>query len=100
MFSEWQYYVMRGIGRVIRHLSYPTVISLGRRLGPLVSRIMKKQYNRAIFQAVRGLECSEEEARRIVDELFCNLGQSALEILYTPNLNPGNISEDADKHCR
>ena len=42
MFSEWQYYVMRGIGRVIRHLSYPTVISLGRRLGPLVSRIMKK----------------------------------------------------------
>ena len=89
MFSEWQYYVMRAIGRGIRHLSYPTVISLGRRLGPLVSRIMKKQYDRAIFQAVRGLECSEEEARRIVDELFCNLGQSALAIFL--NTSPSII---------
>ena len=93
MFTEWQYYTIRAIGKLVQKLSYPTVVRWGRKLGPLVSRIMKKQYNRAVFQAVRGLECSETEARQIVDELFRNLGQSALEILYTPNLNAGNIAE-------
>lgn len=39
------------------------------------------------------MECTEEEARPIVDELFRNLGQSTLEILYTPNLTKDNIKQ-------
>lgn len=54
---------------------------------------MKKQRNRGIFQIQRGLECSREEAERIMTEVFRNLGQSLMEILYTPNLNPGNIRD-------
>lgn len=93
MLNEWQYYLLRAIGKGVSILPYPTIVSLGRKLGPLVSRIMKKQYKRAIAHAVRGLECTEEEARPIVDELFRNLGQSTLEILYTPNLTKDNINQ-------
>ena len=93
MSKEWQYHAARGFGKILCHLPYPFIISLGRKLGPLVGKLMKKQRNRGIFQIQRGLECSREEAERIMTEVFRNLGQSLMEILYTPNLNPGNIRD-------
>lgn len=93
MFNEWQYHAARGIGNMLCHLSYPTIISLGRKLGPLVGRILQKQRKRGIFHVMRGMECSEEKANQIIDELFRNLGQSLMEILYTPRLNKDNISQ-------
>lgn len=39
------------------------------------------------------MECSREEAERIMTDVFRNLGQSLMEILYTPNLNPENIRD-------
>ncbi len=54
---------------------------------------MKKQRERGIFQIQRGLECSRPEAEAIMTEVFRNLGQSLMEILYTPRLNPDNIRQ-------
>lgn len=93
MFNAWQYHVARGIGKILCRLPYSTIISMGRRLGPLVGKILKKQRKRGIFHVMRGMSCSKEEAERIMDGLFQNLGQSLLEILYTPRLNKDNISQ-------
>ncbi|MCH4166229.1 MAG: lysophospholipid acyltransferase family protein [Megasphaera sp.] len=92
MFNEWQYYAVRGIGNMLGHLSYPTIISLGRKLGPLVGRMLKKQYVRGVWHIMRGMNCDKNEALRIMDGLYANLGQSLMEILYTPKLNKDNIS--------
>lgn len=93
MFNEWQYHAARGLGKILSHFSYSTIISLGRKLGPLAGRIMKKQYERGVAHVMRGMECDEAKARQIMDEMFKNLAQSALEILYTPKLNKDNISQ-------
>jgi len=91
--KEWQYVTARKISRIVCHLSYPTIVSLGRKMGPVVKIILKKQRERGVFHIIRGLGCGEAEARRIITELFRNLGQSLLEILYTPKLTKENISQ-------
>ncbi|KMO86996.1 lipid A biosynthesis acyltransferase [Megasphaera cerevisiae DSM 20462] len=93
MFNEWQYYAVRGLEKILCHLSYPTIISLGRKLGPLVGIFLKKQRRRGVFHVMRGMHCSEREAYQIIDGLFSNLGQSLAEILYTPRLNTNNIAD-------
>lgn len=93
MGKEWQYHVARGFGKFLCCLPYPLIISLGRTLGPFVGKLMKKQRERGIFQIQRGLECSRPEAEAIMTEVFRNLGQSLMEILYTPRLNPDNIRQ-------
>lgn len=93
MFHDWQYHLARGLGKILCQLPYYTIISLGRTLGPFVGKILKKQRKRGIFHLMRGMKCSESEANTIMDELFRNLGQSLMEILYTPNLNKENISK-------
>ncbi len=93
MFNDWQYHAARGLGKILCRLPYPVIISLGRKLGPLVGKILKKQWNRGIFHVMRGMECSKEEAEKIMNGLFRNLGQSLLEILYTPRLTKDNISD-------
>jgi len=41
---------------------------------------------------MRGLKCDEAEAVAVIDGVFANLGQSLMEILYTPRLNKDCIS--------
>ena len=93
MFNEWQYHTARGIGKMLCHFSYPTIVSWGRKLGPLVGRMLKKQYVRGVWHIMRGMNCDKAEAVRLMDGLYANLGQSLMEILYTPNLNKDNISQ-------
>ena len=42
---------------------------------------------------MRGMECDRGAAEQIMHALFQNLGQSLMEILYTPKLNKDNISQ-------
>lgn len=42
---------------------------------------------------MRGMECDRGAAEQIMHGLFQNLGQSLMEILYTPKLNKDNISQ-------
>ena len=93
MFKDWQYHAARGLGKLLCCLPYPTVISLGRKLGPAIGKRLKKQYERGVFHIMRGMECDRAEAEAIMHGLFQNLGQSLMEILYTPKLNKDNISQ-------
>lgn len=47
---------------------------------------------------MKGMNVSEEEANRILCELFKNLGRSAFEILYMPNLTKEFIAEHIELH--
>ena len=93
MFKDWQYHAARGLGKLLCCLPYPAVISLGRTLGPVIGKRLKKQYERGIFHIMRGMECDRGAAEQIMHGLFQNLGQSLMEILYTPKLNKDNISQ-------
>ncbi|MCI1822195.1 MAG: lysophospholipid acyltransferase family protein, partial [Megasphaera sp.] len=91
MSNNWQYTVIRGVSKIVCLFSYPTVLFVGRGLGPLMKTILKKQQKRGVFHVMRGLGCSEKKAEWIIDAMFKNLGQSLVEILYTPNLKKQQV---------
>jgi len=93
VFSDWQYHILKGLSKLACLLPYSAVISIGRKLGPVVSLVLKKQRRRGVYHVMRGIGCDEQKANQIIDELFSNLGQSLMETLYTPNLTAQNISQ-------
>ena len=94
MSTQWQYHLLKFISNLISLLPYRAVLFLGRRLmGPLYYRLAAKQRRRAIAQLQESLSCSDADAERIVRSLFVKLGQTFLEILYSPALTPGNITD-------
>ncbi|EGS32772.1 MULTISPECIES: lysophospholipid acyltransferase family protein [Megasphaera] len=89
--TGWQYYLARGISKLICQFSYERIIAWGRKLGPLGEKILHKQRERGIRHIMQGLACTQKEAETIIAAVFANLGQSLLEILYTPQLCKENI---------
>jgi KDO2-lipid IV(A) lauroyltransferase len=69
------------------------VLVLGKILGRLYYRLVARQRRRAITQIRESLGLELPEAERIIRSLCCNLGQTCLEVLYTPNLNPVKIKQ-------
>lgn len=86
MSNEWQYHVLKGLGKLVCALPYQTLYTVGAWLGPVYSLIAKKQKRRGIRNAMIGLAVSEPEADQLMERLFKNLGRAALEILYMPKL--------------
>ena len=94
MSTQWQYHLLKFISTLTSLLPYRVVLWLGRRLiGPLYYNIAAKQRRRAIAQLQESLSCSDADAERIVRSLFVKLGQTFLEILYSPALTPDNITD-------
>lgn len=98
MSNEWQYKLLKGLSALTCKLSYRTILCLGAGLGPLYSLFAKKQIKRGIYNVMKGMNVSEKEAEQILCELFKNLGRSALEILYMPNLTKEFIAEHVEMH--
>ncbi len=86
MSNEWQYKLLKGLSALVCKMSYPTVLSVGKGLGPVYGLIAKKQKKRGIQNAMIGMNMTEVEASKLLDDVFAHLGQSALEMLYMPNL--------------
>jgi len=90
--KNWQYMIIRGVSKIVCLFSYPMILFVGRGvLGPMMKTILKKQRKRGVFHVMRGINCNEEKAKLIINEMFKNLGQSLMEILYTPNLKKNNV---------
>ncbi|MBP2649948.1 MAG: lpxL 2 [Firmicutes bacterium] len=87
MFHNLQYYFLKAISKTICLLPYFVVVHIGRGLGYLYYLAAKRQRERGIDQAMRGLEASPAEAEKVVRGLFYNLGQTLLEVMYMPALN-------------
>jgi KDO2-lipid IV(A) lauroyltransferase len=74
-------------------MPYSVICRLGRVLGYLFYMIAARQRQRGIAQAMRGLEISYQEAERAVRQVFCNLGQTLMEVMYIPALTSEKISK-------
>lgn len=88
-----QYLSFKFFSKVICSLPYSLVVRIGRGLGLLYYLAAKRQRERAIVQASSGLKISREQAEKNIRNLFYNLGQMVLEVLYTPKLTAENIEQ-------
>ena len=87
------YHTLMMLSRIVCLLPHSFLLTLGKGMGILYYKFIKKQRERAVRQMMGGLGVSEDEARRLVRESFINLGRNILEILYMPNLNRENIHQ-------
>lgn len=92
MSNRWQYRWIKRCSRAVCRLSYPHVLAVGRRLGPLILGRLTKPRERGLRQIEAGLGVSRAEAERLLHRHFEHLGMTAMEILYTPRL----VADKAD----
>ena len=93
MSNEWQYHLLKALSRLICLLPYARVVKLGRSLGFLYWYIAPKQRRRGIRQMKERLGLSQEAAAAVMRRLCGNLGQTFLEIMFTPKLDAQRISQ-------
>lgn len=93
MSNAWQYYVLKGMSRMICLLPYSWVLALGNRIGKLYYRIASRQRQRALSQIQECLDMSAEIAEQTIESLCRKLGQTFLEVLYTPALTAEKIQD-------
>ena len=93
MSIAWQYHLLKIFSRFVCLLPYSAVLFIGRILGRLYYRIAAKQRQRAVRQIREGLSLSENDAQKVIEKLFINIGQTVLEVLYTPNLTPDTVEQ-------
>lgn len=86
MSAELKYGILKGISRLICAMSHDRILASGRFLGPLIMNRIQKQKRRGIEQIMTGMECSRDEAERILQRVYQNIGMSAMEMLYMPRL--------------
>ena len=87
-----QYRILMFMSRVICCLPHSCLMSLGKGLGILYYKFIKKQRNLAIRQIKRSLSLPEAEAERTIRASFINLGRNFLEMLYMPHLSKENFT--------
>lgn len=93
MTNEWQYYLLKITSRVICLLPYSWLLALGRLLGSLYYSVAARQRERALNQIMAGMRLSRPEAEQIIRSLFVKLGQTFLEVMYLPALNPAKTRD-------
>ena len=93
MSNAWQYHLLKALSRLICFLPYAYVVKLGRSLGFLYWYIAPKQRRRGIRQLEERLALSEKEAAKVMRRLCGNLGQTFLEIMFTPKLDAQRIAQ-------
>ncbi len=91
MTNSWQYYTIKLASRLICLLPYPLLLWLGKLLGRIYYHIASRQRDRALAQIRESLGAQPDEAERIVRNLFLNLGQTFLEVMYIPALSPSRM---------
>lgn len=93
MTNEWQYYLLKITSRIICLLPYSWLLALGRLLGRLYYSAAARQRERALDQIMTGMGLSRPEAEQVIRSLFVKLGQTFLEVMYLPVLNPTNTRD-------
>lgn len=93
MSNAWQYYVLKGISRMVCLLPYPLILSLGKGLGYLYYHIAARQRKRGLQQIQERLGLTFSEAEPIIKSVFKKLGQTFLEVMYTPALTPQKVKQ-------
>ncbi|KYZ76386.1 lipid A biosynthesis acyltransferase [Anaerosporomusa subterranea] len=91
-----QYWILKTISRILCLLPYCLLLSLGKGLGRLYYLLAKSQRKLALTQIQERMNLSPEEAEKTIRQLFINLAQTFLEIMYMPRLNKTTINNYVD----
>jgi KDO2-lipid IV(A) lauroyltransferase len=91
-----QYWTLKAISRILCLLPYHLLLSLGKGLGRIYYLVAKSQRQQAVTQIQERMNLSPADAEKTIRQLFINLAQTFLEILYTPKLNTANIGAYAE----
>lgn len=91
MASNWQYHMFKSMSRLISSLPYSLVLLIGKWLGRLYYHVAGRQRKRALQQIIEGMSLTVAEGEQIIKSLFTKIGQTFLEIMYTPVLTPQNF---------
>lgn len=86
MSNRWQYCLIQWCSRLVCCLSYPRILAIGKRLGPMILNRVSSAKRRGLEQIESGLGVSHAEAERLLQHHFSNLGMMIMELLYTPRL--------------
>ena len=86
MSSQFKYAFLKGLSGLMCSMSYDRVLSIGRFLGPAIMNRIKKQRERGISQLMGGLSIERDEAEKILQKVYENIGMSVMEMLYMPRL--------------
>lgn len=86
------YKTLMMLSRICCHMPHSWLLAMGKGLGILYYKLIKKQRELAIKQIRRSLDLSREEAERIIRQSFINMGRNFFEVLYMPHLNKENFS--------
>lgn len=86
-----QYQLLKFISRLVCLLPYALVCVIGRGLGLLYFHLSRRNRPRAAAQAARSLGLAAADVQPVIRRLFMHLGQTLLEIMYTPTLTRDNI---------
>lgn len=86
MSGHIRYAVLKGISNLLCRCSYDRILSIGAFFGPLVMNRIGKQKRRGLEQIKMGLRCGDDEAERILQRVYRNIGMSVMEMLYMPRL--------------
>lgn len=91
MSNEWQYHLLKTTSKLVCLLPYRAVLFFGKLLGKLYYHVAARQRRRALAQLIESTGVSPNQGDAIIRKLFCNLGQTFLEVMYIPSLTPTNI---------
>lgn len=100
MTNSWQYHLLKLVSRLVCLLPYSLLLALGGLLGRLYYYIAGRQRDRAIAQIKESLNISSAEAEQIIRRLFTKLGQTFLEVMYLPALNPAKMAQHVEMEGR
>ena len=89
---QWQYYLLKGLSRLVCALPYSLVLRLGACIGFLHGFFGRSQRKRAMRQLQERLGVEAGEASAIAGRMFKNIGRTLLEILYMPALTPAKLN--------
>lgn len=87
------YKTLMMLSRICCHLPHSWLLAMGKGLGILYYKLIKKQRELAIKQIRRSLDLSREEAEGIIRQSFINMGRNFFEVLYMPHLNKKNFKK-------
>jgi KDO2-lipid IV(A) lauroyltransferase len=85
------YALLKTLSWLASHTPYKLLVNLGKGLGFILWRVLKKQRIRAENTVYEGLGYNRKQSKEVIRGMFTNLGIAVLEILYMPALNKDNI---------
>ena len=85
------YALLKTLSWLASHTPYKLLVNIGKGLGFILWRVLKKQRIRAENTVHEGLGYSQKQSKEIIRGMFANLGIAVLEILFMPALNKDNI---------